>query len=126
MKKKKNKIITYSLLQFAFFIYSLSSFFSKFSTYNNDDIKIICLFYLLSLICLGVYAIVWQQILKNMSLSTAFSNKGITLVWGLVLGAIFFKENITIGKVIGAIIVIIGIIILMKNENKKTEVKKNV
>lgn len=118
-KKERIKVITYLMLQLSFLIYAFSSFFSKFSTYGDKDLKSTCFYYLLSLICLGIYAIVWQQVLKRMSLSVAFSNKGITLLWGLLFGAIFLKESITIGKIIGILIIIIGIVILMNDKNKK-------
>lgn len=118
-KKERIKVITYLMLQLSFLIYAFSSFFSKFSTYGDKDFKSTCFYYLLSLICLGIYAIVWQQVLKRMSLSVAFSNKGITLLWGLLFGAIFLKESITIGKIIGILIIIIGIVILMNDKNKK-------
>ena len=64
---------------------------------------------------LGIYAIFWQQILKNFSLTTAFFNKAITIVWGMLLGLIFFKEKITINMIIGTIIVLIGIGLVVKD-----------
>lgn len=118
---KNKKIYTYLLLQIAFFIYSLSAFFSKFSTYNNDNIKTILLYYSFSLIALGMYAIIWQQVLKRMPLSIAFANKGITIIWGLILGKVIFNEQITIGKIIGAMIVIFGIVIIMRDGKEQEE-----
>lgn len=60
---------------------------------------------------LGLYAIGWQQILRRMPLTTAFSNKAVTIVWGIVWGALFFSESITLGKVIGALFIIAGVIL---------------
>ncbi len=121
MRLKKNSIFNYFLLQVAFFIYALSSFFSKFATYNNSEIMLIAIRYSISIIFLGIYAIIWQQVLKRMNLSLAFSNKGIVIIWGLILGTLFLNEHITLGKIVGSIIVIFGIIILMseKKEEKK-------
>lgn len=60
---------------------------------------------------LGLYAIGWQQILKRMALTSAFSNKAVTIVWGIVWGALFFGESITLGKVVGAAFIIAGVIL---------------
>lgn len=60
---------------------------------------------------LGLYAIGWQQILKRMALTSAFSNKAVTIVWGIVWGALFFGEPITLGKVIGAALIIAGVVL---------------
>ena len=120
MKKVRNNVYTYILLQISFFIYALSSFFSKLATYNNVEIKNIIICYVLSVFCLWVNAIIWQQILKKMNLSIAYSNKGVTIIWGLIFGIIFFNEEISFEKITGIFIVILGIFILMrKDENKE-------
>lgn len=120
MKKVRNNVYTYILLQISFFIYALSSFFSKLATYNNVEIKNVIICYMLSVFCLGINAIIWQQILKKMNLSIAYSNKGVTIIWGLIFGIIFFNEEISFEKITGIFIVIVGIFILMrKDENKE-------
>lgn len=60
---------------------------------------------------LGIYAIGWQQILKRMPLTSAFSNKAVTIVWGIIWGALFFSEPVTVLKVIGAILIIAGVVL---------------
>lgn len=60
---------------------------------------------------LGIYAIGWQQILKRMPLTSAFSNKAVTIVWGIIWGALFFSEPVTVLKVIGAALIIAGVIL---------------
>lgn len=69
------------------------------------------LFYGTSIAILGVYAIGWQQIIKRMPLTAAYANKAVTVVWGMVWGALLFTERITIQKGIGAVIIIIGILL---------------
>ena len=73
------------------------------------------IFYGVSILILGMYAILWQQILKRFSLTTAFFNKAITIIWGMLWGIIFFKEAITINMIIGAIIVLIGVGLVVKD-----------
>lgn len=117
--KKKIDLKSIILLQLAFLIYSLSSMFSKKAMYNNPTLAHIIIFYLLSLFMLGVYAIVWQQVLKRLELSVAFANKGITIIWGIIWGMIVFNEKVTLGMIIGAIVVIVGIIIMMYSKEDK-------
>ncbi len=118
--KKTTKIQNIILLEIAFFIYALSSLFSKTAVSNNSSIWHMIGFYGLSLVMLGSYAIIWQQVLKRMDLSIAFSNKGVTIIWGILFGNVFFHETITIGMIIGSMLVIVGIILMMKEkENSK-------
>jgi drug/metabolite transporter (DMT)-like permease len=117
--RKKINIRSLILLEISFFIYSLSSMFSKKAMYNNPTISHVLFFYMLSLCTLGVYAIIWQQVLKKLELSVAFANKGITIIWGLIWGLLIFNEKITIGMIIGAMLVIVGIIVMMNNKEEK-------
>lgn len=70
-----------------------------------------CCLYAGILALLGLYAIGWQQILKRMPLTTAFSNKAITIVWGIIWGALFFLEPVTLPKIGGAILIIAGVVL---------------
>lgn len=108
MKKKINSVI---LLNIIMLIYSLSSVFSKKAAENDFLSKGFMIFYVLVLFSLGVYAIGWQQVIKYIPLTTAYSNKAVTVVWGMVWGYVLFHERISSGKVIGAFLIIAGIII---------------
>jgi hypothetical protein len=44
---------------------------------------------------LFVYAILWQQVLKKIPLTTAIANKSITIVWGMIFGLLFFEEKVS-------------------------------
>lgn len=114
----KTKIKNIILLEIVFFIYSVSSLFSKMATQNNPTIQKIIIFYGLALFMLGVYAIIWQQVLKSLPLSIAYSNKGTVIIWGMIWGTLIFKEKITIGMIIGTVIIIAGIIVMMSGEEK--------
>ena len=58
---------------------------------------------------LGVYAIGWQQVIKRVPLTTAYANRAVTVVWGIVWGALLFGESITWQKVVGALVVLAGV-----------------
>ena len=77
------------------------------------------LLYGLEVAILGVYAILWQQIIKKFELSIAYANKAVVLIWAMIFGALIFKEQITASKVAGILLVIVGIVIL--NSKKEGE-----
>ena len=109
MNKRKVKI--YILLQIILFIFSLSTVCSKTAgKYEFLSVQFI-IFYGLVLIILGMYAIAWQQVIKRIPLMVAYANKAITIVWGLIWGKFIFDENISMKKIMGAAVIIVGIII---------------
>ena len=75
-----------------------------------------CIYYAVIIVLLGVYAIGWQQVIKRIPLTTAFANKAVTVVWGIVWGWFFFGESITLGKLIGAGMVIAGVVLFAKSD----------
>ena len=92
-------------------IYSLSGFFSKNASRQPFLSFEFCAFYIGMLAILMIYAFGWQQILKRMPLTLAFANKAVTIVWGMLWGVVFFGEVITIPMVVGAIMVIVGVVL---------------
>lgn len=111
---RKEKIKPYIYLHGLLFIYSLGAVCSKMAGKAEFLSVPFFLFYGLVLVDLFVYAIVWQQILKMLPLVTAYANKAITVIWGLLWGMIIFKETITIWNLIGAVVIIIGIYMVVK------------
>lgn len=107
---------TYIALHLLLMLYSISGVFSKLAaSYSFMSLEFIGLYASMILI-LGIYAIGWQQILKRMPLTTAFSNKAATVVWGIVWGVVIFSESITWQKIIGGILIIIGVILFSRAE----------
>ena len=107
--KKNNHIINFLILQFAFIIFSLSSIFVKLASCSEQfSIKFFA-YFAISIVLLGVYALLWQKILKVYSLTSAFLNKSIVIIWGMVWGLIVFHEQIKLNMIIGCILIILGI-----------------
>lgn len=104
------------MLQVVFFIYSISSVVSKLASGKEFLSFEFLLFYGLDVMILGIYAILWQQVIKKFELSIAYANKAITLLWALIWGIVLFHEQITPGKVAGIVLVMIGIFILNSGE----------
>ena len=99
------------LLHVLLLFYSLSDVASKqAASYDFFSIGfIIC--YGIVLLILFAYAIGWQQVIKRLPLTTAYANRGITVVWGIVWGMLFFGEEITLFKLVGAAMIIGGIVL---------------
>lgn len=117
--KKKIQWKDLLMLQAVFFIYSISSVVSKFASGKELLSFEFILFYGLDVMILGVYALLWQQVIKKFELSIAYANKAITLLWALVWGIVLFHEQITPGKVTGIVLVMIGIFILNSGESSE-------
>lgn len=115
------KIRMFFMLHFMLMIYSMSGIFSKKAAAEQFLSIQFCLYYGTIIILLGVYAIGWQQIIKKLPLATAYANKAITVVWGLIWGSLFFGETITVGKMIGVILVILGIVLYVILDDKENE-----
>lgn len=97
-------------------VYSMSGICSKLAAGESFLSARFCIYYAVIIVLLGVYAIGWQQVIKRIPLTTAFANKAVTVVWGLVWGWFFFGESITPGKLIGAGMVIAGVVLFAKSD----------
>ncbi len=117
LKHLKNENIRYIIyLHLLMVFYSMGTVCSKLASgYPVLSVPFIAL-YAIVLLVLGVYAILWQQILKKMSLITAYANKAVTVVWGMVWGMVFFKEQIRFNNIIGAAIIILGVCCVVSEE----------
>ena len=50
--------------------------------------------------------------------ATAYANKAVTVVWGILLGLAVFGEAVTPRQVIGAVIIICGIVLFVRADNE--------
>lgn len=108
------------LIQSMVFLYSLISMLSKIASgllqeHGFWSVQFILLF------CgmvggLGVYAILWQQVLKRVDLITAYVHKSTTLVWSLLWSATLFQETIHWNNVVGILIIVVGIMLVTQND----------
>lgn len=111
--KKQNKKLVFVILHILLLIMSLGGVCSKLASAEPFLSLRFCLCYGGMIAILGVYAIAWQQIIKQMSLTTAFCNKAIEIVWGIMWGVLIFKESVKWNMILGAVIVIAGVIIVV-------------
>lgn len=112
-ENKKNSRIKQSLvLQCVVLIYTLSGIFAKLASGENFMSWGFILFYGGEICILGIYAVLWQQIIKRVDLSLAYANRAVALLWSMLWAFLFFNEDITIKNIIGVIVVIVGTMIV--------------
>ena len=116
--KKKFRWEEILMLQAVFFIYSISSVVLKFASGKELFSLEFILLYGVDVMILGVYALLWQQVIKKFELSVAYANKAVTLLWALGWSIFLFHEQITVWKGAGIFLVMIGIFILNGEEEK--------
>ncbi len=107
----------YLLLHATLFLYAIASVFAKSAGLNLSGraMTAVVIFLGLEAVTLGVYAMLWQQTLKRMPLSYAYSNKGIVTLWSCLFGLLFFGESLTLGKGIGIVIVLAGVYLVVSD-----------
>lgn len=121
VEKKRDtmgKVKKYFMLHAVFFFYSFTGILSKLASSENMLGRKFWIYYFLELMILFIYAIVWQQIMKRIALITAYANRAVLIIWGLVWGCLIFGERVTFNKVFGAIVIIIGMLIFINAEMK--------
>ena len=95
----------------AFLVYSSTGVFSKLASAE----EFLSLGYLLRfglvVLALGVYAVLWQIILKRFPLSRAYLYKSITVIFSLTFAFFIFGERITVQNILGAVLIISGIVV---------------
>lgn len=118
MDKKKRSIGQVGFIQGAVVIYSFSGVFQKLaSRYPMLSLRFFLL-YGCSLCVLFVYAILWQVILRKIPLTTAYSNRAISMIWSMVWSVVLFQEHITWNQVVGAVIICFGVYMVMSAKDE--------
>lgn len=112
MGNKKISIKSLVVLQLVVAIYTLSGVAAKGASGFGVFTWQFIFFYGLEIAILGIYAILWQQIIKRFELSIAYANRSMAILWSLAWAVIFFHESITLNNVIGVLIVLVGTILV--------------
>lgn len=105
------KIKIYVMLHLMLMIYSMGGICSKKASGYPFFSAGFCICYAGVILVLLFYAVGWQQVIRHLPLTAAFVNKAVTILWGIVWGACFFKEPVTAGKAAGAVLVMAGILL---------------
>ncbi len=112
------KWMWFLVLQACMAFFSLGGVFSKFAAREEFLSGRFFLLYGGVLAVLALYSLAWQQILKHLPLTMAYSNKAMTILWGMLYGSIFFGESYRFRQFVAAGIIIVGIVFFVRAEKE--------
>ena len=109
MEKTKRLFI----LHLNILLFSFTGIFSKLAanSVNQNGVFSIHTLIFAGLILLncGIYALFWQQNLKHFDVNIAYAHRSVYNIWSLLWSVLIFSEEITVGNVLGTVLIIIGI-----------------
>lgn len=108
----KIKIKNIILLQLIVIIYTINSIIGKLSAGEEFMSIRFILFYVAEVGVLGIYALLWQQMIKRFDLSIAYANRAMALIWSAVWAVVIFHESLSIKNIIGILLVIAGTVVV--------------
>ena len=117
---RKSEVKQIIKLQLIIILYTVSGIMAKIAS-MRDHLIWIGAFFALDLLFLGIYAIFWQQLIKFFSLSVAYANRAMALLWSALWAKILFGETISKKQIIAIVLVIIGTIFVNMEERKNEE-----
>ena len=106
-------------LQTVVIIYTISRVMAKRASGHKEEHLLFLLFFGLEFILLGIYALLWQQMIKKFELSVAYANRAMAILWSMIWAVLFFHDRITIRNIVGVAIVLVGIVLV--NTDKEAE-----
>lgn len=117
--KKKVTIRELLVLQAVVVVYTFAGIIGKVAA-GQDTLKFLFL-YAVEIGVLGVYAILWQQMIRKFELSVAYANRSVALAWSLLWAVLLFDEELTVKKAAGVALVIAGTAIINGGGEKEDE-----
>lgn len=117
--KQKITIKDILWLQVIVMIYTFSGVTAKIAS-NKEPLQFVLL-YGAEIAILGVYAVLWQQMIKKFDLSIAYANKAVGIVWSMIWAVVLFGDTITWKNICGVVLVVIGTIILNTDHGEEKE-----
>lgn len=120
MKRKLN-LKDFLILQAVVVIYTASSVLGKLAAVSAEGENGwgFLLLYGAEIGVLGIYALLWQQVIRRVELSVAYANRAVALLWSLLWAVFLFGEKITAAQLAGVALVIIGTAVI--NGGKETD-----
>ena len=115
------KIKNIILLQLIVVIYTLNGIIAKFSAGAEVvSFKWIC-FFAGEVGVLGIYAVLWQQIIKRFELSVAYANRAMAIMWSAIWAIVIFHERLKVNNIIGILLVLVGTLFVNTESNKEKQ-----
>lgn len=111
--QKTNRLL---LLHLNILLFSFTGIFSKLCAGSVTENGVLdertLLYAVLMLVNCGVYAVFWQQSLKHFDVNIAYAHRSVYNIWSLLWSVVIFGEKITVGNVLGTLLIIFGILVI--------------
>lgn len=114
------------VLQAVVIVYTLSSVVAKYATGKELFSVDFFLLYGLEIVILGIYAILWQQMIKRFDLSIAYANRAMAILWSALWAVVLFHDSLTVKQIIGIAFVVLGTFIVNTDHNDNRDLKQEV
>jgi len=69
----------------------------------------------LSLLCYGISFVTWMIVLSRVEVSFAYAFSSLGFVFVTILGYLFFNENVTFIRIIGVVLICVGVFFVSKS-----------
>lgn len=109
------------ILQAVVIVYTLSSVVAKIATGKELFSFSFFLFYGLEIVILGIYAILWQQMIKRFDLSVAYANRAMAIVWSAVWAIVLFEDVLAMKQIVGIAFVVLGTVIVNSDQKNTSD-----
>ncbi len=121
MNSKKTRLVSIFLLQIAVIIYTFAGILGKLASGKELFSVDFFLLYGGEILVLGIYAILWQQLISRFDLSVAYANRSLSLFWTSLWAIFLFHEQLTPANLAGILLVILGTLLINCEGTKKGE-----
>ena len=114
--KRKMTLKMMAFLQLAVAIYTTSGIAAKLASRYVFLSPGFILCYGAEILILGVYAVIWQQIIKRVDISVAYTNRSVSIFWSMLWSVLIFHENVTFKEIAGVILIFAGTLMVNSDE----------
>jgi drug/metabolite transporter (DMT)-like permease len=104
------------LLQSGYLVFSFAGAMLKFASRHPFFSPRYLAFCAGSLLCVFFFALIWQQVLRKYDLMTAYAWRGVLFLWTFLWSVLFFGEIVTANNVLGAGIILAGMMLVVRGE----------
>lgn len=115
MDRQPGKVLTLCTLIGINLLYACVGVCTKMAALQTPMSWAYMLWFVGAVAIIAIYALLWQQVLRRIELSTAYLFKGTTLIFTMLFAALLFGEAITLPNILGSVLIIIGITLLAKS-----------
>ena len=73
----------------------------------------------LMIFSLGLYAFIWQRLIKGTKIAVVYANKSSSILWGQLAAVVLFREHVAWEGLLGLFIIFTGIILVNTSDDKR-------